>query len=110
MLIPPDGRLKSSDGSFVLASGLPDGGADDDLEDLIFSESRRLRRSNVLVSDPIGIRDDFGCQRAQRFGERAVIECRPTIGGGRFARAFQDSGGQRFACLSDIRNGKLSHA
>jgi hypothetical protein len=74
MVVSVDGGFKSRHCYFVLSVGLPHGGANDELEDLVFAVSRRAHRRNFAVGHPRGLRGHVMDQRSQRFGEIRFIE------------------------------------
>ncbi|HYK36385.1 hypothetical protein [Alloacidobacterium sp.] len=94
----PKGRKRR----IVLPSGLPNRSAHHDLEYLVFAETCTTRGVDVFVRDPTGTSGNLVGQRAKWFGETAVVERCPTLGGRRLTGSFQNSLYQRCSRLSDI--------
>ena len=67
------GRVQGSQRGLVLPRRLPDGGAHDQLEDLVFAEARCDGRRDVIVSDLGGVQGDPIDQRAQRLRQPCLL-------------------------------------
>lgn len=91
--------------SLVLASGLPDRGAYDDLIDLVLAQACSLERVDVSLGDRPGAVRDLLCKRAQGLSESFIGEsCAPDLRR-RTPLPFEDSRNQGTVQRSDVRQG-----
>src|SRR6266566_9396437 len=86
------GLSQSLERRLILPSGLTDGSAYHELEDLILALARRLYGGDVLVGDPCRLPGDLVDQRAQRLGEPCVLEGGAPISARRPAVSLEDPG------------------
>lgn len=89
----------------MLAGALTDCRTHHDFEDLIFSQSRRLGRTDVRARHRVGMVRNLVDQRGHRFCEPQAVECCATLCVRRLAGSFQDSLHQRVLRCCDVGHG-----
>ena len=90
---PPLGcECQCGEPTFVLAVRLPDGRADDDLEDLVLAEACGTDGGDVVVGHVVRVVGHLLDQRAHRFTETGIVERGPAQLGGRLPAAAEDAG------------------